>query len=193
MIKNKGRVSILAIALLGVFAIPVYAFLRQPPGHYLSVIQESPFCKLIHYKWDISEQKDESVVSTLYVDDEMLTIKITGSGKMIDFIHDDKEKAWHGLKNMVTGWCFRLDNLIIDRDVIYIGQYAFPDFTQIETVVFPKSLAEIGHGAFINCTSLKIVNYEGTKEEWKKVKYDDSCFKGTKVDKIICTDGYILL
>ena len=51
---------------------------------------------------------------------------------------------------------------------IYNG--VLKDCTKLERITLPKSIKEVSKGAFLDCVSLKDVYYEGTEEEWNKIK-----------------------
>ena len=44
------------------------------------------------------------------------------------------------------------------------------DCTKLERITLPKSIKEVSKGAFLDCVSLKDVYYEGTEEEWNRIK-----------------------
>lgn len=97
-------------------------------------------------------------------------------------IGDEAFKKCTGLKrveipNSVTriGWgafqeCLSLTSVVIPNGVMIIGTDAFRDCTSLKSVVIPDSVTAIDKRAFFGCTSLDNVTYEGTKEEWEKIK-----------------------
>ena len=63
--------------------------------------------------------------------------------------------------------------------------------TGIETVVIPTSIKEINdNNVFYHCTSLATVEYEGTKEQWRKIEKPLS-WHDENSHAIICSDGVI--
>ena len=52
------------------------------------------------------------------------------------------------------------------RPVMRIAKEAFKDNTNIETVSIPASVTTIGKEAFMGCTSLKKVTFEGDNHQW---------------------------
>ncbi|MDE7292047.1 MAG: leucine-rich repeat domain-containing protein, partial [Treponemataceae bacterium] len=63
-----------------------------------------------------------------------------------------------------------LTSVVIPNGVMIIGTDAFRDCTSLKSVVIPDSVTAIDKRAFFGCTSLDNVTYEGTKEEWEKIK-----------------------
>lgn len=52
------------------------------------------------------------------------------------------------------------------------GWFNEPDFSNVEIITIPKTMKRIAKDTFVNCTSIKQINYGGSKEEWKVVKLD---------------------
>lgn len=57
----------------------------------------------------------------------------------------------------------------IPSGVERIERNAFSDANQLKVLEIPASVTEIGEDAFYLCRSLKVINYEGSKEEWLKI------------------------
>ncbi len=55
-----------------------------------------------------------------------------------------------------------------------IYDYAFYNRDDITKVIIPNSVTSIGNNAFDDCTSLDMVNYLGTIEEWCNISFDGS-------------------
>lgn len=51
--------------------------------------------------------------------------------------------------------------------------YAFYGSKSLINVTIPDSVTSIDSSAFKDCTSLKTVNYAGSKNDWKKIKIDN--------------------
>ena len=56
--------------------------------------------------------------------------------------------------------------------ITVIKEYAFDNCTKLQSIQLPKSLKKIKNSAFLMCTHLSTINYNGTKEDWKKIKID---------------------
>ncbi|MGN1142330.1 MAG: leucine-rich repeat protein [Oliverpabstia sp.] len=188
----KNKINIIFIILFIVILVVIaYNIVRKPNGYLLSFISSSPAKRFIHYEWDISAAQDDSVKGILTYDDGLLVLKMSGSGEMVDFNDPKNISAWHQLQNMTTGWYFSPDKIIIDEDVTYIGEYAFPNFSSIDQIRLPRSLKEIAHAAFLNCSSLNCVMFNGTKEEWNEIKLGKNWCAGTAIHEIECFDGTV--
>ena len=71
------------------------------------------------------------------------------------------------------GDCFSLTKFVVPSKVKVIGGGAFWNSESMTSVTIPASVKVIGHSAFAGCTSLKDVYYDGTKEQWEKIKIYD--------------------
>lgn len=61
-------------------------------------------------------------------------------------------------------------DIILGSNIERIGAGAFAGCTALERITIPKKVSMIPLGAFDGCTSLADIYYEGTPEEWKKLK-----------------------
>ena len=48
----------------------------------------------------------------------------------------------------------------------------FYECSSLTEINIPLNITSIGYQAFYNCSELQTVYYEGTEEEWKKIKID---------------------
>ena len=53
-----------------------------------------------------------------------------------------------------------------------IGESAFANVTVMETVYIPSSIKKIDVNAFLGCSNLTQVNYQGTEKEWKELNIE---------------------
>ena len=60
-----------------------------------------------------------------------------------------------------------LDDVVIDSNIVKIGEYAFSNCTTINTVYLPDSVKSIENWAFVNCASLKQIRLSGEIEAIK--------------------------
>ena len=91
MLLKKIKLSCMILGFL--FVIIVYKVLRQPSGYLLSIVSQSTFRNFLHYEWDISDTQNGTANAVLSVEDEALTIRISGNGRMVDFISAGNPKA----------------------------------------------------------------------------------------------------
>lgn len=63
-----------------------------------------------------------------------------------------------------------ITQLIIPETVTMINAYVFFNCQTITSVIIPSSVKFIDHDAFLHCSNLTSVYYEGTTEDWGKMK-----------------------
>ena len=86
--------------------------------------------------------------------------------------------------------CTSLDEIKLPYGIKKIPNYLFKDCRSLFKVEIPETVTLIGIGAFQDCKQLSKIFYQGTVEQWKKIKLcNDSIDK-----KIIikCIDGQIV-
>ena len=102
--------------------------------------------------------------------------------------------------------CEKLTSIKIPNGVTTIEGLAFCGCRMLTDVTIPNSVESIGDQAFDFCDSLREINYEGTKAQWKKIEkgyriinHDnygkDEFYKtaGSVIQLIHCKDGDIKL
>ncbi len=72
-----------------------------------------------------------------------------------------------------------------------IYQYAFYNYTSLESITIPDGVTSIGYRAFSDCYSLTSITFEGTKEQWTAITKGSSWNYSTGSYTIYCTDGNI--
>ena len=63
-----------------------------------------------------------------------------------------------------------------------IGYGWFNDLSKLTEITIPKTVTYVDTEAFLNCSTVKTVNYEGTKSEWSKVTNASRVFSGATVN-----------
>ncbi len=86
--------------------------------------------------------------------------------------------------------CTSLKNVTIGNGVTSIGYCAFGNCRSLESITIPDSVTSIRDYAFENCGDKLVINYEGTKADWKKI-YNSQSFKNTYFT-VNCIDGKII-
>lgn len=74
-----------------------------------------------------------------------------------------------------TPWSFAaayINHIVINEGITGIGRGDFDGFPDLIDVSIPKSVVQIGEGAFNNCASLSEVNYNSTDSKWKDIKLE---------------------
>jgi hypothetical protein len=106
-------------------------------------------------------------------------VHITGN------VYDVNQFAFEG--------CDFLESVIFDEGVKYIDDAVFYACEELTTVVLPKSLERLGHNVFNGCDKLTELTYNGTCEEWRKIRNHEFVNEGSYISKIICSDDIIML
>lgn len=76
--------------------------------------------------------------------------------------------------------CEGITTIVLPDCLVDIGTYAFNECRNLEMIVLPKSLVHVGYGFLKDCDNCtKGVYYRGTREEWRKIKTEDSKGKET--------------
>lgn len=74
-----------------------------------------------------------------------------------------------------------------------IGVGAFANCMHLVHVTIPRSVNWIKANAFYNCAKLKTIKYNGTKNQFKRVKRGSNWLSKAGTDRIICKDGPIIV
>ena len=83
------------------------------------------------------------------------------------------KSAFYGCKSLIS--------ITIPNSVTSIGERAFAGCKSLISITIPNSVTSIGTWAFDGCYSLKTVYYQGSEEQWKKIRIDDSTIKKCKI------------
>lgn len=87
--------------------------------------------------------------------------------------------------------CRRLPRIVLPNGVSEIGSQSFYDCNSLADVTFSRSVAIIGMGAFAGCRQLVDIHFQGTKDEWKKIRKGNRWDRGTGEYTVSCTDGIL--
>lgn len=85
--------------------------------------------------------------------------------------------------------CYALTEFIIPKGTKNIGQEAFLLCDALTTITIPNSITNIDMWALGYCKSLINIHYDGTIEQWRKIKLGEYWNDGVPVKAIHCTDG----
>jgi hypothetical protein len=73
------------------------------------------------------------------------TLTISGTGRMTDYFAT--ATPWYSSRNSIS-------NVIIERGVTSIGDFAFYDLTEMTSITIPYGVTSIGNGAFFKCARI---------------------------------------
>lgn len=82
--------------------------------------------------------------------------------------------------------CSGLITINLGEGVTVIGEKAFADCTSAEKMILPKSLTRIEYGAFQNTSSLRVLGYRGSNNDWWKLKLASDWSKGAGITTPKC-------
>ncbi len=81
-------------------------------------------------------------------------------------------------QSVIQEYCFEQSNLIyydisINEGLRRIDAYAFQNCDQLSQLYLPTTLQSIGENAFIGCTRLNKIVYDGKAEDWYKIVFEN--------------------
>ena len=103
------------------------------------------------------------------------TLRLSGYGDMKDYDPTISPAPWYNLRNDIA-------NVIIEKGITSIGDYAFEHSNGLTSVTIPDSVTTIGSYAFFSCVSLTDVYFEGSRSQWNAISistYDDELKNAT--------------
>ena len=88
-------------------------------------------------------------------------------------------------------YCSVLESATIPEGVEFIDTLTFNYCTSLKTLNLPRSLKKLGDNVFLHCDNLKTINFAGKVAEWNGIKKYSHWANGSKVEKVICSDGEV--
>ena len=86
--------------------------------------------------------------------------------------------------------CEKLGSVNLPSQITCIPSNCFAICQSLNTIFIPKSVTKIESKAFAFCCNLQCIAYEGTVDEWNKIKKaEDWMFDSKLLHKIKCKDG----
>ena len=89
--------------------------------------------------------------------------------------------------------CFDLKSIEIPTGVTKIGVEAFSRCLSLTSIELPSGITEIGNEAFACCNNLTDIRYNGTKQQWDKIKKGEYWFRYVCTRSVHCSDGDVEL
>ena len=86
----------------------------------------------------------------------------------------------------------RVSEIIFPEGIERINDFAFCNWSFLESIYIPSTVENIGYGGLAGCNSLSEIRFGGTVEEWEQIVKWSSYWKDSS-DKytVICVDGEI--
>ena len=100
--------------------------------------------------WDISKNRDGSIIAKWTLNNKTLTI--SGTGEMKNWT-SYSEEDWHD-----TQYTEVIEKVIIENGITRIGEEAFAGCTSLKSIEIPESLVSIATEAFMDCESLSEID-----------------------------------
>ncbi|MBR4111439.1 MAG: leucine-rich repeat protein [Ruminiclostridium sp.] len=77
--------------------------------------------------------------------------------------------------------CRDLETVVIERGTEILDERVFAGCEVLSSIIIPDSITEFGAGIFEGCPPHMMIYYEGTVDEWRQIKKDDSEFENIAV------------
>lgn len=148
------------------------------PLHEMSYIPEGFFLNDTLTNYTTLPNTKRICYKSFYASD-VKQVHITGN------VYDVNQYAFEG--------CDFLESIIFDEGVKYIDDAVFYACDELTKVVLPKSLERLGHNVFNRCDKLTEITYNGTCQDWRKIRNHEFVNEGSYISRIICSDDIIIL
>lgn len=129
-----------------------------------------------------------------YIDTIVSTAGSEGLEYKLQTVYDSETKTY--IKSYVVtgiGECTDTEIVVpyMHDGIVVEGIYynAFYDLDNITAIYLPASIKSIGNKSLWNCDNLKLINFEGTLDEWDAISKADSWNFGLSALKLVCLDG----
>jgi len=76
------------------------------------------------------------------------------------------------IEDLAFSYCSALESVTLSNGVTHIGESEFTFCSRLKRISIPRTVTEIGNAAFSACIRLEEIIFDGTKEEWDKIKKD---------------------
>ena len=80
-------------------------------------------------------------------------------------------------------------NSIIPQGITIIGKGAFYGCSYLTSIIIPSTVISIEEDAFGWCDSLKMISYNGTKQQWEQLELGDCWNEDVPAKVVHCIDG----
>ena len=128
----------------------------------------------------------------IYVVDTEGIMTISGSGTVTssDYYDDNLKKITieKGITE-IDNWAFSgfdMTEVEIPSGVTHIGDRAFYGCEKLTDVTIPSTVTELGDDIFGHCISLKVIGFQGTRQQWSEFEANSS---GNDRWGVECSDG----
>lgn len=112
--------------------------------------------------WDTFPTQQELVVAYLHPGTTVKSL-------YIEHVYKIKDDAFRNYQLEGTQYFTDLETVEIASGLAEIGMGAFQNLPKLASVTLPLSVASIGQDAFLNCSALKDLYFDGTLAQWNAV------------------------
>ena len=90
-------------------------------------------------------------------------------------------------------YCSELESLVVPEGVTEIGESAFKNCKKLGNITVPGTVSRINARAFAGCHEDLSISFGGTKAEWGAISKKDmfGSWLRTKKTLVYCTDGMV--
>lgn len=85
--------------------------------------------------------------------------------------------------------CTNLKTVMFGENVKIIPALAFLGCNGLSSVTIPNGVTSIGYWMFYNCTGLTSIHFNGSTEQWKKIKKASGWRDDSSITQIVCNNG----
>lgn len=93
----------------------------------------------------------------------------------IDCVMGYYDKENNTLNSVFLG-CNSLSEINVGKDVVRIPIGAFAWCYGVTQITIPETVLEIGRYAFYKCDNIETINYEGSKNDWENIIFNNNIF-----------------
>ena len=85
------------------------------------------------------------------------------------------------------------NKFILDDPATEIKEGAFEGNQDLISITIPNTVKRIGSKAFLGCSNLQDMEYEGNSKDWNKIELGEDWNEGTEIESVESADGDLYL
>ena len=119
--------------------------------------------------------------------------KVKPSDDLSYYLHQSSNECSVNGRGSCSDSIIVIDDFYNSEKVTSISANAFQNDAIITQLILPKSIKAIGTNAFMNCTNLRTIKYQGTTQEWRNNVITLRPWYGIQATCVICSDGIVTI